>query len=501
MAVLKSLNVKLNFAIAVVLVLVMGLSAYFTLQERQSEAIANTKTKAQLLTTTVSNIIRRDMESNHEKDMGKLIGVVSEFRDIETFRIFNTEGIILHSAEPGEVFNSIDDLVLDVFQSGNHSAPFRAEGGGSLSFCRVEVMQNEPACYRCHGSDTDIVGVLEVCMSMAEADELLIASRDYLILSTLGTILIVALAVSIVTTLMIKRPISALEKTMGRAQQGRLDVRAEARSNDELGRLGRSFNNMITRLDESNIEIQRLHHEQMKRSERLASIGEMAASVAHEIKNPLAGLSGAAHILSKSFSEEDPRIHAAEEMIKLTGRLDKTINDLLSFARELNPDWHQSNPNDVIDETLFFIDKDSKDDERRVEKDLDALVPEIETDEQLLQQILYNLIINARQACADKVGACVRVSSSRLPTIRMPGEYVQAEYVEIKVADSGPGIPAETMSNIFKPFFTTKIKGTGLGLSICSNIVDALGGVIYVDTTVGQGSTFYIWLKRERTTT
>lgn len=493
---LKSLNVKINIAIATVLVLVMGLSAYVTQTEQQSQAMANTKAKAQLLTQTVTNIIRMDMESPNAKDLEKLIRVVGQFRDIETLRIFSPEGVILHSADPGEIHGNIDEIVMSVFQSGDMSKPFRSEEKGHLSFCRVEVMYNEPACHRCHGDDTDIIGVLEVCLSMATTDEQIRKSSQFMIMSTLGTMLIVGAAISLLTTFIVKRPISNLEKTMRRAQGGNLNARVDARSSDEIGRLGKSFNDMISRLDESNREIERLHREQMSRAERLASIGEMAASVAHEIKNPLAGLSGAAHVLSKSFGPEDPREQATKEMLKLTGRLDKTINDLLSFARVVNPSFQAINPNDVIEETLFFLRKESRDSQCEIADALDSAMPDIEMDPKQIQQVLFNLLINARQACG--AGGKVTISSHRFASRTVLAEGDETEFIEIRVSDNGPGIATEVAADIFKPFFTTKNQGTGLGLPISRNIVEAHGGTMAVDTAPGQGSVFYVWLRRER---
>lgn len=495
----KSLNLKINLAIAAVLVLFMGLSAYVTHSQIKNQAIESTKTKAQLLTQTVTNIIRIDMEGQYEKDLEKLIRVVGQFRDIETLRIFSPDGVILHSADPKEIHGNIDEIVLNVFQSGDKSKPFRSEEKGHLSFCRVEVMYNEPSCHRCHGKDTEILGILEVCLSMAATDEQIMDSTRFILLSSLGTMAAVGIAISLLMTFIVKRPISRLDKSMRRAREGRLDERVETRSRDEIGRLAQSFNDMIARLEDSSREIKRLHREQMSRAERLASIGEMAASVAHEIKNPLAGLSGAAQVLSKSFAEEDPRRRTILEMQKLTGRLDKTINDLLSFARVIHPAWQKVNPNDVIEESLFFLRKDAQEKNCEIVDRLDGAMPEIELDPKQLQQVLFNLIINARQACVAE-GGRVLVESFQNATRPVVEAGDESDYVEIRVSDNGPGIPPEIAAEIFKPFFTTKSQGTGLGLPICHNIIEAHGGAMALETDPQRGSAFYVWLRKTRLT-
>jgi hypothetical protein len=252
---------------------------------------------------------------------------------------------------------------------------------------------------------------------------------------------------------------------------------------------------MIEHLEESREEIDQLHSEQIRKSERLASIGEMAASVAHEIKNPLAGLSGAAHILAKSFSADDSRLHAAEEMLKLTDRLDKTINDLLGFAKVTTPKWSAVNPNDVIEETLFFVRKELGGSQGELLEELDVTMPEIFMDRDLIQQVLFNLVINGRHASGPD--GRVVIASSAKPS-QLPAGYNGEDYIEVSITDNGTGIAPEAFGEIYKPFFTTKTKGTGLGLSICRNILEAHHGMMHFTTTQGEGTTFFVWLRRER---
>lgn len=477
------------------LIAVMGISAYVTYEEQKRQAIENTKAKAQLLMQTVTNIIRIDMEGQNEKELGDLINVVGQFRDIETLRIFSPDGLILHSADPEEVFGSIDQLVMNVFESGNMATPFRSEEKGHLSFCRVEVIYNDPKCHRCHGADDEIIGILEVCLSMADTDKYIASNARFMAVSTIGTIVLVGAAISLLATFIVQRPIKALQNKMESAAKGDLASRVRITSNDEFASLGRSFNEMVARLDESGKEIQRLHAEQMRRAERLASIGEMAASVAHEIKNPLAGLAGATHILAKSFGPEDPRRQAAEEMLKLTGRLDKTINDLLKFARVNDPTWQNANPNDVIEETVYFLSKDSKDGGAEVRRELDPAMPEIPMDPKLIQQVIFNLAINARQACPKD--GLITVSTRTLPGGQLPAGFNADDYIEVSVKDNGPGIPPAVLADIYKPFFTTKVQGTGLGLAICRNIVEAHHGHIGVATEPGEGTEFFVWLRKQ----
>jgi len=498
---LKSLSLKINLAIVVVLIVVLGGSAFITKDAQNRQAIENTKSQARILSKTLTNIIRIDMEGRCQKDVMKVIRMMGQFQDIETMRIFNSDGMIMHSAEPVEIGQDVGELVFNVFQSPDRSKPFRSEEGGHRSFCMVEVMYNEPACHTCHDPQKEIVGVLEVCLSMAKTEEQIEQNNRFLMGSTLFTVVLVTAAISLLVTFTVGRPVKALVATMKQAEEGTLEVRARIGQHDELGRLGQSFNSMISRLDEASREVDRLHREQMMRAERLASIGEMAASVAHEIKNPLAGLAGATQILAGSFPPEDARAPVVQEMLKLTDRLDKTIRDLLSFARESEPNWRVANLNDVVEETLFFVAREEGEPQDGVTVALDPELPDTPMDPQQIQQVLFNLVINAKHAVGGRGKVWVRTS------IRKTGEagpsalgLACAGCVEVSVRDNGPGIPSDKLSEIFKPFFTTKNQGTGLGLPISRKIVEAHGGQLHVESTLGEGATFYVWLPRERPT-
>jgi len=491
----NSLSFKINGAIVLVLTVVLGGSALFTISTQNRQAIENTKSQARILSQTLTNIIRIDMEGRCQKDVMKVIRMMGQFQDIETIRIFNSDGVIMHSAEPGEIGKEVDELVYNVFMSPDRSKPFRSEERGHRSFCMVEVMYNEPRCHTCHDPEKEIVGVLEVCLSMAKTEEHIAQNARFMAGSTVVTVFLVTAAISVLLGLMVNRPIQALVRTMKQAEEGNLDVRAEIRQNDELGRLGRSFNSMISRLDEASREVERLHREQMMRAERLASIGEMAAGVAHEIKNPLAGLAGATQVLAQGFGPEDPRYPVVQEMLRLTDRLDKTIRDLLSFARESVPNWQRVNLNEVVEKSLFFVEREDAGGREGVELELDPAMPEVPMDPQQIQQVLLNLIINARHAVGSRGKVVVRTAAR--PTCRDDGVAPGEEYVEVSVRDNGPGIPPEKLQEIFKPFYTTKNQGTGLGLPISRKIVEGHGGHIHVVSRMGEGSVFYVWLPKE----
>jgi signal transduction histidine kinase len=229
-------------------------------------------------------------------------------------------------------------------------------------------------------------------------------------------------------------------------------------------------------------------YEKMRERDRLAALGEMAAGLAHEIRNPLGAIKGAAQCL-------DPRQLPGEEqefvevIVEEVNRLNGVVTAFLDYARPLKQSFVPTDLNEVISRTMKLIQNDVP---ARVtlRQELDTSIARVDGDPEQLKQVLINLVQNAIQALGDRPGTIV-VRSARPDRF---GDFRGGELVEAQVADDGPGIPAEQQLNIFVPFFTTKQKGTGLGLAICQRIVKSHGGTIGVQSKPQEGSTFTIRL-------
>jgi len=220
--------------------------------------------------------------------------------------------------------------------------------------------------------------------------------------------------------------------------------------------------------------------EEIVQSQKLAAIGEMAASVGHEIKNPLAGISGAIEILKDTFDNDDPRLHVMEDILFEVRRLDNTVRDLLAFSRPWNPDLQDCSLQEIAERVAraFQEQEDLTRVRFRFGKPIDGLA---RVDPWLFEKVLWNLLDNANDAMGGE-------GEIRFGFAEGPG------FVEISVTDSGDGIPPDLLKDVFRPFFTTKNRGTGLGLAICKKILDAHGGSIYLTSTVRKGTTARIRL-------
>ncbi len=224
--------------------------------------------------------------------------------------------------------------------------------------------------------------------------------------------------------------------------------------------------------------------EKLTRAEHLAEIGQLAASLAHEIKNPLAGISGAIQIMRDEMHGNDPKQPIVTEILDQIRRLDATVKDLLQYARPTPPRLVAVSLNRVVDRVLKFLQGEPALQRIRVQWEGPSVDVMIEADDGQIEQLLINLILNAAQASEDN------------RTIHV-GMHLNGGFVRLLVKDEGVGMTKEIRRHAFEPFFTTKARGTGLGLSICRRIVEVHGGTILLESERGAGTTVVVDLLRK----
>lgn len=288
-------------------------------------------------------------------------------------------------------------------------------------------------------------------------------------------VLLVALAV------LIQQPLVELSRTIERVRGGNLRVRvAFAERNDEIGRLGQNFNEMVRQLRESRDELQRVYLTQMSRAEHLATLGELAAGLAHEVRNPLAGISGAVDIIGRELPATSPNRGIVDEVQKEVRRIQSLLTELLDYARPKPFDIHPADLNATIDHCVQLARQQVA--SRPIEVVFVARdLPPVAHDPFQIERLILNLLLNAFQAIKGEGKVEIEATT-------------EENFARIRVCDTGSGISPEHLSSIFRPFFTTKRQGTGLGLSLSRRIVEQHGGRVNVQSTVGQGTEFLIWL-------
>jgi len=385
---------------------------------------------------------------------------------------------------------------------------------GHRTLSVINPISNETVCSNsgCHAhpADTKVLGMINVRMSLDNVDAAIGASRRQMLVSLAGAVVLLSGFFATLIWTMVHKPVRILITGTNHVAAGNLDYKIRIRSGDELGELAHSYNRMTGKLKRANAEINSWNrtleervakktlelqqaHEHVLGVEKLASIGKLAAIVAHEINNPLAGILVYAKLILKRLGrngqaavfDEETRKNV-ETIAAESARCGEIVKGLLQFARQNKPNAKPNDLNAIIDESLRLV---------RHKIDLsgavaitkcDAALKKITCDEQQIKQALVALLINACEAVHPGEGV-ITISSHYLDELHA---------AEIRISDNGIGMDEETKRHVFEPFFTTKEqgKGVGLGLAVVYGIVTGHGGQIEVESAPGRGTTFVMCL-------
>ena len=279
----------------------------------------------------------------------------------------------------------------------------------------------------------------------------------------------------------VQRPMVELQEKIARVGEGDLDVSVSfAKRNDEIGSLGRNFNQMVAQLRESRYEIEHLHQTQISRAEYFATLGELAAGLAHEIRNPLAGIAGVVEVIARDLPASSPARTVVKDVRVEIAQINRILTDLLQTVRPHPPDMRYSDINTTVEDAVIRARQQALSRPIEIVLQKDLTLREIQHDSNQVRQVLINLLLNAVQAIDSQGRITVETEASGQGAL-------------ISISDTGRGILPEHLPNIFLPFYTTK-GGTGLGLSFARRIVEEHHGHIDVTSAVGKGSKFVVSL-------
>jgi two-component system NtrC family sensor kinase len=295
-------------------------------------------------------------------------------------------------------------------------------------------------------------------------------------------------------------PLRDMAQAAHRIAEGDYSQRIEIGSKDEIGYLAESLNVMTRELEkvrrelqewgktlerkveERTREIEKIQN-QLFQSEKLASIGKLAAGVAHEINNPLTGILTNSSLMLEDLPENDPRREDVQTIVSETMRCRKIVKGLLDFARQTKPEKKAININQIVEASVALVENQASFHSVRIIRNFDPSLPETMVDKDQMQQVCINILLNAAEAMP-------RGGDLRIET----GFDATGNAVVVRFKDTGAGMPREVVDKIFDPFFTTKHSGTGLGLAISYGIIERHGGTIAVESEPGKGSTFTVRL-------
>jgi len=522
-----SISAKLISLLLLVMLGIFGLLGYLNIRLHRQHLEAATLASAE----RVSDVIRRStsyyMLRNNREGLYHAMATMADEPGMVRVRIFDREGNISYSSDPSEVGHAVDKSAEACYgchaqsQSLEHlNRPDRfriyRDASGQRILGVITPIENQPSCSNavCHAhpASQKILGVLDTNLSLAKTDAQLAQSSWRMLAYTMFALLDISLLTWLFVWRLVGQPLKHLKDGTSELADGNLGYQLEVDSTDEAGELASSFNRMSLQLRAANEEIVawaktledrvdqktrelKRAHEHVLHVEKMATIGKMAAVVAHEINNPLSGILTYAKLLKKWIQRgeaETSKKNDAEQCLDLIAdesrRCGDLVKNLLTFSHTSPMNVQTTDLNTVVDRSVRLVAHQLELNGVEIHLDLPSNLPAIQCDPGQIEQVLLALIMNAIDAMPR--GGNLWVST------RMGGESAE---LAIEVRDDGSGIPPEILPNIFEPFLTTKETGksVGLGLAVSQNIIEGHRGRVDVHSEVGKGTTFTVTLPVE----
>jgi two-component system, NtrC family, sensor kinase len=523
----RTLSAKLNVLLLGAMVVIFALLGYLNVRLNRQHLEQNTLLAAERISDVIKHATTDYMLRNDREGLYRSIQTMAAEPGIEKIRIFDQEGRITYTTNFGEQNHVVDKTGEACYACHAQSQPlaklnrpdrFRIyrNAAGARILGVITPIENSPACSNaaCHAhpAEQQILGVLDTNLSLAKADVQLAESSRRMILYTGCALLLIAVLSWFCVWQVVGRPVKALTRGTEHLSAGDLGYQIEVHSDDEIGELALSFNSMSRqlqaernenvawtrtleqRVEQKTRELKRAH-EHALHTEKMASIGKMAAVLAHEINNPLSGILTYAKLLRKWMDQQsdgkDRRRDICESLDLIASesrRCGDLVKNLLTFSRTTPMNLQATNLNQVIERSLRLIQHQLDLAGIHVQPELERELPPVQCDGAQIEQVLLVLMMNALDAMPQ--GGNLWVTTKLI---------AEENVVRITVRDDGAGISPEILPKIFEPFLTTKEagRGVGLGLAISRSILERHNGNIEVQSEVGRGTTFTVTLPWE----
>lgn len=516
---------KLGVWLVLSVTAILAVVGYLNLRLHREHSQDLILTSAERLCDLLLQSTRQEMLRNDRDALYHTIRDIGAEPGIRRVRIFNKEGAISFSTDPAEVGRVVDKQAEACYACHAQGVPLerlnRPDSSrifsvpeGERVLAMIRPIRNEPTCSsascHAHAPDQKVLGVVDVHLSLAAVDRQAAYQSRLLVLVSIGAIILIAAVSGWFVYRVVHKPIQALIAGTHRVADGDLEYRLEPASTDELGDLARSFNKMTAELAEAHAELShwaaeledRVHkktdeleraHKYLVGSEKMAGIGKLAATVAHEVNNPLFGILTYARLCLKELERDGMDAPAKERMLnqlriieRESRRCGDIIKNLLTYARQAPRKRDSLDVNTIADRAVVLVRHQMKLQNIELETHLDPSLKPVICDAGQVQQVILILLTNAAEATGE--GGHLWLRTEPAPN-----------GVRISVRDDGGGIPPEILPQIFDPFFTTKEDKlrTGLGLAVAKSIVEQHGGAIEAQSEPGKGAVFTVTLPFE----
>ena len=612
------IGLKLIVAVGIITIVIIGVYSYFTIQAQSQALLAQAEIQANKLSETIKNSTHSSMLLNKKDEIHAIINAISQETSIREIRVLNKEGRIMFSSQKDLIGEMVDkraescyachtaDEPLEKLSMNERVRIYKIDPDSPRILGVINPIYNDESCWEaeCHAhpKDQKVLGVLDVKMDLADVDKQIASSQFSFILFAVIAIIALSIIIGYFVRKWVGKPVNELVKATNEVSTGNLNYTIEELGNDELGILAKSFNNMTKKLAEARL--------QLFQSDKMASLGRLAAGVAHEINNPLTGVLTYSSFLLKRAKDNKELQEDLNVIVRETKRSREIVKSLLDFARQSVPKKHNADINEIIKSATEVVNNQLSLKHIKLDEHLNTSLPKAKLDANQIQQVFINLLINAADAIgADggrisinttlitlspygiaqiKAAVCPKrhdlmdneVKINGMPTVKVKvssndntgvinldpiygkhrhkygieikkgknglvscpkcnlslieeevkcptcssavynfevppygmfegctnpacnwqrwqamDEAGHQDYIEIKISDTGQGIPEEDLPKIFEPFYSTKgQRGTGLGLAVIWGIIDNHNGTINVESELGKGTTFIIHL-------
>ncbi|MEA3333712.1 MAG: ATP-binding protein [Pseudomonadota bacterium] len=524
------LIVQISLITGIILLFTSALFGYFNISTLRHAFFKSAVSDLDHLSEIIFRAVFHQMLENDRGQIQVAIGEMGKQKGIERIRILNREGMMAFSTRGTEIGATLDKGRDPACMACHNNEMSMEEGPFPLSQCQVSLedpsplvrsrifldsngkkvlglirpIYNEKTCWtgacHAHSKETQLLGVLDITISADPMLSMIGSYRNNTVVQILFLILSISLCLTLLTKKLIVKPVHVLlehTRAVGKGDWSLVDVV----QGDELGELAEAFNEMTgklkknrdeqdewaatleIRVEERTREIKEMQSV-LVRSEKLASLGELVAGIAHELNNPLTGIMIHASLLSGDPRLDDGLVEDCQTVIQEATRCSKIVKELLDFARVSDPQKEMHQIYKVINRTTALIEHNVDFKETEIIKEYDFDLPEALMDASQIGQVIINMIVNANQAMSQGGKLFIKT-----------GLNAAKDRIYVRIEDTGCGIPEENIEKLFDPFFSTKgHDGTGLGLSVSYGIIQSHGGNIEVESTLGRGTVFTIFL-------
>jgi len=417
----RKISLKLILIVSITVIAIIGVYSYFNIKSQSDVLLAEVERHAYQLSETVKNSTRYEMLLNQQEHIDAIINTIGQDPSISGVRVLNKEGVIIYSARKNEIGKMLDkhaescyachteNKPLERLPSKDRTRIFRTNPDSSRILGIINPIYNERTCYESdchvHSSNAKILGVLDVSISLKEVDEQIRYNEIRELFFTIISISVIAFIIGFFVRRWVDKPVKELVKATKQVSTGILNYQIKELGEDELGVLGKSFNNMTKKLDETS--------QQLYQSSKMASLGQLAAGVAHEINNPLTGVLTYSSFLLKRTKDKPEMQEDLNVIVRETMRCREIVKGLLDFARQSTPKKSLIDINEIITRAITVVNNQLKLNKIILVKEFDTTLPKITADANQIEQVFINLFINGTDAIGQD-GGTITIKSTQI---------------------------------------------------------------------------------------